>query len=48
MKVYEIWEKQASDLKRKLKKQYNETGSINAADVEKVVALNNAGERCHG
>ena len=48
MKIFEIWEKQALDLKRKLKKQYNETRSINAADVEKVVSLSTAGERCHG
>ena len=46
MKISDIWKKQALDLTRELRKQFLETGLINAADVEKVVALNNAGGRC--
>lgn len=45
MKISDIWKKQVLDLTRKLKNQYNKTGSINAADVEKVVVLNDAEER---
>ena len=45
MKISDIWKKQVLDLTKKLKNQYNKTGFINAADVEKIVVLNNAGER---
>jgi len=45
MKISDIWKKQALDLTKKLKTQYNKTGSINAADVEKIVVLNDTGER---
>jgi len=46
MKISDIWKKQALDLTKKLKIQYNETGSINAADIEKVVVLNDTMEKC--
>ena len=45
MKISDIWKKQVLDLTKKLKNQYNKTGSINAADVEKVVVLSETGER---
>jgi len=45
VKTSDIWKKQALDLTRKLKSQYNKTGSINAADVEKIVVLSETGER---
>lgn len=45
MKITDIWKKQVLDLTKKLKIQYNKTGSINAADVEKIVVLSDAEEK---